>query len=137
ATIHTLEPYTHTGFPAFQLNSPDVLRAKLFIDELMIFEKNDSMPNLIYLTLPCDHTSGTSPGKPTPRAMVADNDLALGKASMRPARASSGKTRASWWSRTTHGRDSTTWMGTARSRWQLAPIRGGSMSITRTTIRRA
>jgi Phosphoesterase family len=36
------------------------------------------MPNLSYLFLPCDHTNGTVPGSPTPRAMVADNDLALG-----------------------------------------------------------
>ena len=79
ATIHTLEPYTHAGFPAFQLNAPDVIRAKLFIEDLKKFEANNSMPNLIYLTLPCDHTSGTAQGKPTPRAMVADNDLALGR----------------------------------------------------------
>jgi len=26
-----------------------------------------------------DHTAGTRPGIPTPRAMVADNDLAVGK----------------------------------------------------------
>jgi hypothetical protein len=31
------------------------------------------------LRLPNDHTAGTSPGKKTPRAMVADNDLALGR----------------------------------------------------------
>jgi hypothetical protein len=31
------------------------------------------------LALPSDHTAGTSPGYPTPRAMVADNDLALGR----------------------------------------------------------
>jgi hypothetical protein len=37
------------------------------------------LPNLIYLTLPCDHTDGTRPDYPTPRAMVADNDLALGR----------------------------------------------------------
>ncbi len=28
---------------------------------------------------PSDHTSGTRPGLPTPRAAVADNDLALGQ----------------------------------------------------------
>jgi hypothetical protein len=28
--------------------------------------------------LPADHTNGTRPGSPTPRAMVADGDLALG-----------------------------------------------------------
>ena len=37
------------------------------------------MPRLIILRLPNDHTSGTSPGKPTVKAMVADNDLALGR----------------------------------------------------------
>src|SRR5205823_1024716 len=37
------------------------------------------LPNLLYLFLPCDHTNGTSPGQPTPKAMVADNDLALGQ----------------------------------------------------------
>jgi hypothetical protein len=31
------------------------------------------------LLLSQDHTSGTTPGFPTPRAMVADNDLALGR----------------------------------------------------------
>src|SRR5271167_1155763 len=37
------------------------------------------MPRLSILRLPNDHTSGTSLGKPTPRAYVADNDLALGR----------------------------------------------------------
>ena len=54
-------------------------RAKLFIDELKEFEKKGTFPNLVYLFLPCDHTNGTRPGSPTPRAMVADNDLALGQ----------------------------------------------------------
>jgi hypothetical protein len=51
----------------------------MFIEELNAFEKKGTLPNLIYLTLPCDHTNGTKPGSPTPRAMVADNDLALGR----------------------------------------------------------
>ena len=37
------------------------------------------MPNLVFLQLPSDHTQGTSPGGHTPKAMVADNDLALGQ----------------------------------------------------------
>ena len=37
------------------------------------------MPNLNIMTLNSDHTNGTRPGSPTPRAMVADNDLALGR----------------------------------------------------------
>jgi hypothetical protein len=43
------------------------------------YEKKGSLPNLLYITLPCNHTDGTKPGYPTPRAMVADNDLALGQ----------------------------------------------------------
>jgi hypothetical protein len=37
------------------------------------------MPQLTVLTLTSDHTNGTRPGSPTPRAMVADDDLALGR----------------------------------------------------------
>ncbi len=37
------------------------------------------MPRLQIVRLPNDHTSGTSPGQPTPTAAVADNDLALGQ----------------------------------------------------------
>ena len=31
------------------------------------------------MSLPCDHSEGTNPKYPTPRAMMADNDLALGR----------------------------------------------------------
>jgi len=37
------------------------------------------MPTFTLMSLPQDHTSGTAPGYPTPRAMMADNDLALGR----------------------------------------------------------
>jgi YVTN family beta-propeller protein len=79
ANIKTLEPHTHPGYPWFPLLMPDVYRAHLFLEELKEFEKKGELPNLIYITLPCDHTDGTRPGYPTPRAMVADNDLALGQ----------------------------------------------------------
>ena len=39
----------------------------------------DQIPQLSILTLNSDHTNGTRPGSPTPRAMVADDDLALGR----------------------------------------------------------
>jgi hypothetical protein len=38
------------------------------------------MPNFVLLRLPNDHTAGTRPGGPTPKASVADNDLAVGRA---------------------------------------------------------
>ena len=39
----------------------------------------DQLPELMVMALPADHTGGTNPSLPTPRAMVADNDLALGR----------------------------------------------------------
>ncbi len=79
ANIKALAPHTHPGYPWFPLLMPDVFRARLFIEELKTFEDKGAFPNLVYVTLPCDHTDGTKPGYPTPRAMVADNDLALGQ----------------------------------------------------------
>ena len=77
--VESLRPYTHPAYPGFVMSIPDVYRAKLFIKELQECEQKGSFPNLTYLFLPCDHTNGTRPGSPTPRAMVADNDLALGQ----------------------------------------------------------
>jgi hypothetical protein len=37
------------------------------------------MPNLVIMNLPSNHTEGTNPGWCSPKACVADNDLALGK----------------------------------------------------------
>ena len=78
-TVHTLQNHycpIYTGGPR-EIN--DQYKADVFINELHAFEKNDSFPNLMMLSLPNNHTSGTQPGFPTPRAMVADNDLALGR----------------------------------------------------------
>jgi hypothetical protein len=47
--------------------------------EFREFETNGTLPQLNILHLPNDHTMGTRPGYPTPRAMLADNDLALGR----------------------------------------------------------
>ncbi|HXD88864.1 MAG TPA: alkaline phosphatase family protein [Urbifossiella sp.] len=66
-------------FRGFDMDYPDVKRAERFISELQRFEKLGEMPRMQVLRLPNDHTVGTVVGKPTPRAMVADNDLALGQ----------------------------------------------------------
>jgi len=70
---------TYPGYDSH--NVPDVLRAKAFINELKTFEKmdDDALPALCIIALPDDHTAGTSSKHPTPRAMVADNDFALGQ----------------------------------------------------------
>lgn len=77
--LASLAPFTHPNYPGFPLTTPDVYRAKMFLDEFRDFEKQNSLPNLVYVFLPADHTNGTKPGSPTPRAMVADNDLAVGQ----------------------------------------------------------
>jgi hypothetical protein len=79
ANLEQLEPYICPTFVGFPNIVPDVYRAAEFIKELEGFEKNNDFPNFIIMLLPNDHTSGTRPGLPTPRAAVADNDLALGQ----------------------------------------------------------
>ena len=37
------------------------------------------MPNFVEMRLGNDHTAGTTPGGPTPKSSVADNDLAIGR----------------------------------------------------------
>lgn len=79
AAIRTLEPHicpTVTGFPLLVC---DQYRADQFLAEFREFERRDQVPHLMMMLLPCDHTSATKPGMPTPAAAVADNDLALGR----------------------------------------------------------
>lgn len=93
ARIKSLEPYlcpTTIGFP---LNVTDQYRADQFLKELAGFEEKGGFPNLSILLLPGDHTAGTKPGFPTPRACVADNDLALG-------RIIEGLSKSRFWKRT-------------------------------------
>ena len=70
-------------FPDFETDYPDQLRADEFLREFDEFVKQKGtpkeLPQFTLLYLPDDHTGGTRPGKPTPQASVADNDLALGR----------------------------------------------------------
>jgi len=77
--LHTLEPYLCPTFVGFPGKVQDVYRAQEFIKELDQFEIKGEFPNFVIMLLPNDHTVGTRPGYPTPRAAVADNDLALGR----------------------------------------------------------
>lgn len=77
--LHTMEPYLCPTFVGFPSSIPDVYRAGEFLKEFREFEKKNSLPNFMIMLLPNDHTTGTREGFPTPRAHVADNDLALGQ----------------------------------------------------------
>lgn len=71
--------YSNLDAPGWNMDIPDQIRADVFLREFAEFEKNGTLPNFIVIYLPNDHTSGTGEGNPTPRALVADNDLALGR----------------------------------------------------------
>ena len=73
-----LVPVTNMNYRGFDLDYLDIDRAKVFIEELKQFEAGNNMPHLIFLKLGNDHTSGLSANKLSPKAQVADNDLALG-----------------------------------------------------------
>ena len=79
AALPALEGHFDPQFHPYDLDYPDVKRAARFAEELRGFEETGEMPQFIVLRLPNDHTYGQSKGKPTPTAMVADNDLALGQ----------------------------------------------------------
>ncbi|MEN3336491.1 MAG: hypothetical protein V7647_167 [Acidobacteriota bacterium] len=78
-SVPGLEGLVHPTYPPFDLTVPDATRADIWIEEFRTFEREGTLPQLSILRLGGDHTSGTSPGTRTPRAMVADNDLALGR----------------------------------------------------------
>jgi hypothetical protein len=69
----------HPGYPPYDLSIPDNQRVDVWLEEFQRFEKEGGLPQLNIVRLGNDHTAGTSPGYPTPRAMVAENDLALGR----------------------------------------------------------
>jgi DNA-binding beta-propeller fold protein YncE len=73
-----LAKVTNWKYQGFDLSTPDVDRAQVFLREFAEYEKSGNMPELIVMRLPNDHTSGTKPGALTPRSMAADNDYALG-----------------------------------------------------------
>ncbi|HTH53586.1 MAG TPA: alkaline phosphatase family protein [Edaphobacter sp.] len=68
------------------LNMRDTDKVAVFLKDLKGFEDNyDStdpqkrLPNYTVMSMPEDHTRGTSPGAFTPQAMVANNDYAIGQ----------------------------------------------------------
>jgi hypothetical protein len=73
-----LAPVTDMRYRGFDLDYPDVDRAREFIRELAGFEQSGSMPQLIFMRMGNDHTSGLASGKIAPLSAAADNDLGVG-----------------------------------------------------------
>ncbi len=63
----------------FDLVTPDQKRADVWIAEMQHYVRDANMPQLELMWLPMDHLAAGRPGKCTPQACMADNDLALGR----------------------------------------------------------
>jgi DNA-binding beta-propeller fold protein YncE len=85
ATKPELVGHFATEAPDFNLLVPDQIRVQIFEQHLKKWVADrdagkDTMPEFVMLRLGNDHTAGTTPGSPTPKASVSDNDLAVGRA---------------------------------------------------------
>jgi YVTN family beta-propeller protein len=79
ATKPFLEAHSDSAYPGWDLSIRDQRRVDAWLEEFHQFVAADTLPALEIVRLPNDHTSGASAGMPTPRAYMADNDLALGR----------------------------------------------------------
>ena len=79
ATVPGLKGLVHPTYPPYDTMIPDNRRADVWLEEFRKFEADGQLPRLSIIRLGNDHTNGTRPGSPTPRAMVAENDGALGR----------------------------------------------------------
>ena len=71
--------YSEAWERVFARGGKDTEKIDTFLAELKNFESTGQMPALMVMALPDDHTHGYDPKWPTPRAMVAANDCAVGR----------------------------------------------------------
>ncbi|HEX3615546.1 MAG TPA: alkaline phosphatase family protein [Solirubrobacteraceae bacterium] len=75
--IPSLQAISAPCFPNFQLTIPDQYRVDQWLPYFQHDEQTGQMPQLTFMWLMTDHTTGS--GTPDPVAQVADNDLAVGR----------------------------------------------------------
>jgi YVTN family beta-propeller protein len=92
--IAGLRGVTDPHYPSFILDIPDTVRARMFADSVDSWDRQGRFPDLIILYLPRDHTLGKRANRWTPRAMVAENDLAVGRVVDRLSRSPAWKSLA-------------------------------------------
>jgi len=78
-TVPALQAHTDLLYPGFTQSISDQTRINEWEREFRQFEAGNNLPTVELMRVPDDHTSGTAPGAKTPKAFVADNDLALGR----------------------------------------------------------
>jgi YVTN family beta-propeller protein len=79
ATVPGLQGKVCPDYEPWNLDVTDNARVDAWLEEFQEFERTGDLPQLNIVRLGNDHTAGTRAGARTPRAMVADNDLALGR----------------------------------------------------------
>ncbi|HET6274057.1 MAG TPA: bifunctional YncE family protein/alkaline phosphatase family protein [Bacteroidota bacterium] len=78
AAMPSLEGHVAPFYRGWDLEYSDVQRVREWMKEFEEFERRDTLPRFQIVKLPNDHTNGTRKGSLTPKAYVAQNDLALG-----------------------------------------------------------
>jgi hypothetical protein len=79
ASLPALQGRIDPFYRGWDLKYRDVDRAARFLEEVHRYEGLGDMPRLQIVRLPSDHTAGAHLGDWTPEAMVADNDLGVGR----------------------------------------------------------
>jgi DNA-binding beta-propeller fold protein YncE/phospholipase C len=73
-----LAKYSDPDYQPWNLDYPDVDRAKEFISELHEYEQMGTFPQLLIVRMGNDRTSGMAAGKIAPQSAVADSDQGVG-----------------------------------------------------------
>jgi YVTN family beta-propeller protein len=77
--LPSLQGHVAPFYRGWDLHFSDVDRFSTWEKEFSRYERDGNLPQFQTIKLPNDHTEGTRKGSLTPRAYVAQNDLALGK----------------------------------------------------------
>jgi hypothetical protein len=79
ASVPGLVGHINEHYPPWDLLIRDNQRLDVWEKEFSAEVAQGQVPSLSIVRLGNDHTNGTRPGTPSPRAMVAENDLAIGR----------------------------------------------------------
>jgi YVTN family beta-propeller protein len=79
AQIKSLEGHFDKDYPGYDLKIPDLYRFEKWKHDFDSLLSTNSVPQFSTIRLGNNHTAGALVGMPTPRAMVAENDQAVGK----------------------------------------------------------
>jgi YVTN family beta-propeller protein len=77
--VPILQGHFTPEYPTGDLRDPDTMRYRIWQKDFDSLLQHNALPRLSTMRMLSDHTEGTAPGRPTPFAHVADNDLAVGR----------------------------------------------------------